>query len=176
MGASWKLEESRLIQYRATSSAANADSVAFAAGPPIGRIWVITGFSYFPSVAETQVVSINKSIPGVGSFGLLNPVSLNLNPAFATFIEQGMEYTLFPGEILQVFRVTHTAGSTMTAQMQFVEIDQPLYTYEEPQEVVRQKRAVSSIRSAMGGASSRGGGSESSRGGMGGGRGSGIPI
>lgn len=179
MGASWKLEESRLLQYRVIASAANADTVAFSAAPvPLGKIWIVLGFGYYPSVAETQTVSMAKSTPGGYVCGLLNPVSLNLNPAIATFIEQGMEYTLYPGEYINIYRVTHTAGSTMSAWMQFVEIDQPLYTYDNPIIVRDQKRALSSIRSAMGGVSSRAGGSEPSggRGGMGGGRGSGVPI
>jgi len=94
-----------------------------------------------------------------GDFGIFNPVSLNLNPAYATFIEQGMEYLLFPGEYIVARRVTHTAGSRMMAKIQIIEIDQPLYTYNEPQVVKRQVRALSTIRSMIGAAtpSARGG-------------------
>lgn len=179
MGASWKLEESRLIQLRQNSSAANADLLTLGSpGPPAGKIWIIVGLGYMPSVAETQVVSFQKYSGDMGvSFGLLNPISLNLNPGVATAIEQGMEYTLFPNEYIIIRRVTHTAGSTMGGYLQAIEIDQPLYTYEEPQVVNRQQRALSSIRTALAGGSARGsGGGERPGGGERGGGGRGIPI
>lgn len=151
----WKLEESRLVQQRTATSAANADSLNLGnPGVPAGKLWVVNAVGYYPSVAETQVISFEKYNGNFGSyFGLLNPVSMNLNPAQGTFIEQGMEYLLFPSEYLLIRRVTHTAGSSMTAYMQFIEIDQPLYTYDEPQIVQRQARAISSIRTRLGGGS-----------------------
>lgn len=177
MGASWKLEESRLVQFAGNGSAANADIVNITNPVPDGKIWVIVGCGYYPSVAETQVVSFRKSCTKSGLYvALLNPVSLALNPAYATFIEQGMEYMLLPGEVIQVLRGTHTAGSSMNAWQQFIEIDQPLYTYEDPQTVKRQARALSSIRTALGGSVGRGsGGGAVGRGGRGGGSSS-IPI
>ncbi len=152
----WRLEEARLRQYRGASSAANALSVS-APAVPEGKVWVVIGVGYTPSVAETQVVSFARIWPGVGSLSLLNPVSMNLNPAFATPIEQGMEFYLFPGEYLQAQRVAATAGSTMALYLEFIEIDLPLYTYEDPQEVKRQARVRSSLLSRLGGVT--GGGS-----------------
>jgi len=180
MGALWKLEESRLVQSRNISSAANAEILGFGSYPvPLGKIWVVLGFAYAPSVAETQTISFYKT-NGVISFGLLNPISVALNPHLATFIEQGMEYTLYPGEYIICLRGGHTAGSTMAAYMQFVEIDQPLYTYEEPQLVKRQQRALSSIRTALGGGMGGRGGGGTPPGGPGvthgGGGGTGIPV
>lgn len=153
MGAFWRLEESRLAQIRSVTSAANADSVAVGdPGVPDGKIWIILGAAYQPSVAETQVVSFLKYNGKTSQyFGVLNPVSLNLNPAWATCIEQGMEYCLYPSEYFLIRRVTHTAGSSMTAAIQFVEIDQPLYTYDDPLVIQRQQRAISSVRSRMAG-------------------------
>ena len=123
MGAFWKLEESRLIQTRSVVSAANSDNVSLAAFPvPAGKIWQILAVGYYPSVTETQVVSFLKADSGSRIYSILNPVSMNLNPAgaYGTFIEQGMEYTLYPGEYIGCYRATHTAGSTMTLVMQFV--------------------------------------------------------
>jgi hypothetical protein len=146
-------------------------------GPPAGKIWIVTGFGYLPSVAETQIISMEKICGSGSGFALLNPVSLALYPAKATFVEQGMEYTLFPNEYITVRRGTHTAGSSMTGVMQMVEIDQPLYTYDEPQVVKRQQRAVSSIRTALGGAAGRGSGAGTApTGGRPGGGGGALPV
>lgn len=159
----WKLEEARLVQQRAAVSAANADSLGIGSpGVPEGKCWIVLGFNYSPSVAETQTISFSKySSKTTTFFGLYNPVSLALGAAggagAATFIEQGMEYILFPGEFLYVIRGGHTAGSTMSGTMQFIEIDLPLYTYDEPQIVKRQQMALSSIRSQLGGGVGRGG-------------------
>lgn len=150
----WKLEEARLLQYRTATSAANAENLNIGGGVPAGKCWVVTAFSYLPSVVETQTVSIVKITTAGYYFPLLNPLSMALGTHLATFIEQGTECLLFPGEYIQVIRGSHTAGSTMSAFMQLIEIDLPLYTYEEPQLVARQKRALSSIRTAL----SRGGG------------------
>jgi len=174
----WKLEDSRLVQIRSAVSAAN-DLVLAVGGPgvPQGKIWVITGFGYRPSVAETQVVSFEKyNTPLNMFFAINNPVSMNLNPAWASFIEQGMEYMLFPGEYIICRRVAATAASTISANMQFIEIDQPLYTYEEPQIVHKQKRALSTIRSMMGGGSGGGSGPGSGPGSIGGGRSGPLPV
>jgi len=159
MGATWNLGESRLVQFRTSTSAANAEEVSCGyPGVPAGKLWIVLGFGYTPSVAETQVVNIQKYTPQGGYMSLINPVSLNLNPSYATFIEQGMEYTMLPGEYLRVLRVAHTAGSTMTATVQLIEIDQPLYTYEEPQVVKRYQMARGSILQQLGGISGRAGG------------------
>lgn len=179
--AFWKLEEARLVQVRSNASAADAEYVVVGTpGVPEGKVWIVTGFGYYPSVAETQTIQIEKVGRSGNNFAVLNPVSLALNPACATFIEQGMEYTLFPGEYIRVRRGGHTAGSNMVCYMQLVEIDLPIYTYDEPQEVKRQSRALSSIRSRLAAASSRGGTAPGSApgspvGGRGGG-GTSIPV
>jgi len=162
MGGTWRLEESRLVQERSAASAADADVLTMTGVVPAGRLWVITGVAYIPDVAETQVISFYKVTSSGAPISLLNPISLALNPARATFIEQGMEYLLFPGEYLQVRRQAHTAGSVMSTTVQIIEIDQPLYTYDEPQVVRRQQRAISSMRSALGGGGGRGGAGASS--------------
>lgn len=176
----WELCESRLVQERSNASAANADSLLCGyPGVPDGKLWIVLACGYMPDVAETQVVTFQKISSKSGSvFSLLNPSSMALNPARATFIEQGMEYLLLPGEYLQVRRGNHTAGSTMSVWMQLVEIDQPLYTYDEPQAVKIQKRAISSIRQQLGGGSGRGSVGPISRpeGGGGGGGRRGEPI
>lgn len=170
----WKLEEARLVQSRLVQSAANADSLTFSAYPvPEGKVWVVLGFGYYPSVAETQEVGFHKIDKATYQYAVLNPASRALSASIpATMIEQGMEYLLLPGEYLAVSRGNHTAGSVMTAVLQFVEIDLPLYTYDEPQVVKRQVRAVSSIRARLG--NFGGGGSvtrpPSDLGGKGGGR------
>jgi len=172
----WDLCEVRLIQKRSTQSAANALNVYL--GPvPAGKIWVIQGIAYYPSVAETQVVSFDK-YDGTTNFGLLNPYSMNLNPAIATGIEQGMELMLFPGEYVFARRVAATAGSSMIFAIQFVEIDLPLYTYEEPQVVKRTKSALSTIRQSLRPAGGGRPATEPTGGGGGdtGGGGRGLPI
>lgn len=147
----WKLEEARLVQERSSGSAADADTMTLLPVVPAGKVYVILGMGYIPSVAETQVISFYKVTPAGSPLCLLNPVSLALNPARATFLEQGMELFLLPGEYILVRRGTHTAGSSMSATMQFIEIDLPLYTYDEPQVVKRQARAISTLRSRLGG-------------------------
>lgn len=157
----WPLCEARLIQYREATSAANANNVVVGSpGPPDGKVWVILEGGYYPSVAETQQVSWLK-YDGSKNYVITNPVSHALDPAVPTVhgpVEQGMEVALFPGEYIRVSRGDHTAGSTMIAYIKFVEIDLPLYTYDEPQVVKRQSRALSSIRAAVGGLTTRGGG------------------
>lgn len=152
MSAPYNVGELRLVQSRVISSAANAESINFAVYPvPPGKLWCILAFGYYPSVAETQVVAFSKYNTAGEGFGLLNPASMALNPAIATFIEQGMEYTLLPGEYIQIMRGGHTAGSLMNCFMEFVEIDMPLYTYEEPQIVKRNQLARSSVLQQLGG-------------------------
>lgn len=173
----WKLEESRLVQERSTSSAANAEVLSISSTVPLGKCWVILSCGYIPDVAETQLISFYKVTSSNAPLSLLNPISLNLNPARATFLEQGMEFLLLAGEYLMVRRAGHTAGSIMTCTIQFIEIDQPLYTYEEPLTVQRQKRALGELRTAFSG---RGGARASSvvptvPGGRTGGR-SGVPV
>lgn len=156
MGGFWNLCEARLVQERGTSSAINAEVLGMGVVVPQGKCWVILGVSYMPDVAETQTISFQK-VTGTGNiFSVLNPVSLALNPARATFIEQGMEYILFPGEYISVRRASHTAGSVMSLATQYVEIDLPLYSYDEPQLQLRQRRAVSSIANKIGGTIGRG--------------------
>jgi len=141
---SWNLCEARLRQKRTITSAANSDQVSI--GPvPAGKIWVVLAVGYLPSVAETQTISFHI-YDASHSFGILNPLSMALNPARATCIEQGMELMMWPGECICVVRGDHTAGSTMWLVINFVEIDLPLYTYEEPQVVKRQIRAISTVR------------------------------
>lgn len=161
--AYWPLCEARLLQKRSAVSAANATSVLLGAGPPQGKVWILLGVGYYPSVAETRSVGFEKQ-DGTNTFALNNPVSMLLNPAVATCIEQGMECMLFPGELLGVKRDVATAGSTMTLVIQFVEIDLPLYVYEEPQIVKRTQRALSSIRQRLGGGGGTGSGPGSSPG------------
>lgn len=148
----WKLEEGRLIQERGYNSAANATNVSFVYAPvPEGKVWVVLGFAYKPSVAETKIVGFSKILKSTSEVAVLNPISLALNPMSATFIEQGMEYVLFPGEYIKVYRDSATAGSTMTITMQIIEIDLPLYTYEDPQEVKRQRKVATSVLNRLGG-------------------------
>lgn len=147
----WKLEETRLVQVTAASSAV-AGLTCSTAAVPLGKIWVILAAGYMPDVAETRIISFYKvaqfgGIPG--TYCISNPISLALNPARATFIEQGMEYYLLPGEYITARRDAATAGSVMNLLIQFVEIDQPLYTYDEPQIVKRQQRALSSLKSRV---------------------------
>jgi hypothetical protein len=159
MGIFWKPEESRLIQSRTVVTAANADVLGFNGFPvPLGKIWVVIAFGYYPSVAETQVINFVKSNAGGQLYGLLNPGSMALNPAIGTFIEQGMEYNLFPSEFIAIYRGTHTAGSTMNATMEFIEVDQPLYTYDEPQVVKRQVKARGDFFRRIGAGPAGGGG------------------
>lgn len=152
MGAPWPLCEARQAQWRYNTSAVAALSVGTAAIVPAGKVWCVFGVGYIPSVAETKIISFEKINANAGiGVGLLNPVSMLLNPASATCIEQGMELFLLPGEYIQARRDSATAGSTMTIYMEFVEIDLPLYVYDEPQVVKRQERAISSVRQRLGG-------------------------
>jgi len=171
----WNLCEVRLLQNRNATSAADAQAVSV--GPvPAGKIWVVLEVGYIPSVAETQTIGFHKQNAG-NSFGLLNPLSMALNPAYATCIEQGMELMMWPGERMIVVRGDHTAGSTMYLAINFVEIDLPLYTYDEPQVVKRQNRAFSTLRQMISTRRAGGGGIVAPEGGPeGGGSGHGGPL
>lgn len=134
--------EIRLVQERTNVSVANAENVNVGyPGVPAGKMWTVTSFGYRPSVAETQVIAIVKVTRSGGEVGIFNPLSLALNPATATPIEQGMELTLFPGEYMIVYRGGHTVGSQMYVTMQFVESDIPYYAYTEPLGPVVRKAA-----------------------------------
>lgn len=149
----YNLSETRLVQYRSVTSAADANTVD-CPSPPAGKIWNVIAFGYTPSVAESQTINIQKEVATIGTFSLINPVALALAATIpATFIEQGMEYYLLPGEIIRTTRQNHTAGSTMSVFLEFIEIDQPLYHYEEPQVVLKNAKILSSIRQKLGGGS-----------------------
>lgn len=153
----WRLSDARLIQERLSSSAVAGLTVGTSQVPE-GKCWVILACGLMPDAAETRVISFVKITASGATFSLLNPVSLALNPQAATFIEQGMEYLLFPGEYIQGQRNAATAGSTLNIRLQIIEIDLPLYVYDEPHIVRRQTVALSSIRERLGGGSSGGGG------------------
>lgn len=146
----WNPAEAKFVQSRTSYSAANALSVSTAA-VPAGKVWIVTGFGYQPDTAETKVINIVKLDSSGTAYTLLNPISLALNPHLASFVEQGMEVFLLPGEYVQVKRDSATAGSAMAAYLQTIEIDLPLYEYEEPQIVKRTQRALSSIRQNLSG-------------------------
>lgn len=159
--ALWPLCEARNVQVFQATSAVNADNVAVGVpGPGRGKVWIVTGCGYRPDTAETQTISFTKvttlypSGAEYSTMALLNPVSLALNPARATFVEQGMEFILFPGEYIYVLRGNHTAGSSMHVWLQVIEIDLPLYTYDEPQIVKRADRALSTLRQSIAGRAS----------------------
>jgi len=154
----WKLEEARYVQERIFTSGPNAEALEGLPGVPRGKIWIVIAASYMPSVAETQNCSWTKITRSGGEVALLNPISVALNPQTFTFLEQGMECILLPGEYLCIRRSSHTVGSAMTARMQFIEIDLPLYSYEEPQIVKRHVSALSSIRTRLAGGRGGGGG------------------
>lgn len=155
MAAPWQLHEARLVQIRSITSGAGDVLISFANSPvPAGKVWCVIGVGYKPSVAETKVIAFERITASAYGVALLNPISLPLNPATATCIEQGMEFFLLPSEYILARRDSATAGSTMSLTMEFVEIDLPLYTYDEPQIVKRQDRALSSIRNRLGGGSS----------------------
>jgi len=149
----WRLEEARLRIQVTTTSAANALNVTCPSNVcPDGKVRIITKYGYYPDATETQTVSFQVFDNGTSyNYGLYNPVSLALNPAFATPIEQGMEYILFPGQTIIVRRGAATAGTAMIACCEYIEIDLPLYTYDEPQVVKRQQQALSTLRQVVGG-------------------------
>ncbi len=157
-------EELRLISEKTIASA--ADAVTVQVGPvPEGKIWTLLAIAYRPSVNETQTVSFYKVSRYGNQFGIFNPLSLTLQPAYATPIEAGYVLQLFPGEYLVARRSAATAGSTMGINVQYVESDLPLYDYVEPQEAAREKRFVTSVRRVMaaGGGARAGGESAAGR-------------
>lgn len=156
----WDLKEARFLQFAYEVSPADATDITLGSHicpPEKARIFLNVG--YMPTAAETRVIAFSKMTKFGQELPLINPFSAALNPALATFLEQGNEEIFFPGEYLIVRRDDHTAGSQMKLWAQFVEIDLPLYTYEEPQRVRRAALALSSVRQAMGiVGGSRGGG------------------
>jgi len=149
----YPLDETRLVQERSFTSAANSDLVQATGTVPDGKLWVITSIGYKPSVAETQTVSFFKITKSGAYFSMINPLAMALNPQYATCIEDGLDVILMPGETIYCQRSAHTAGSTMICNSQFIEIDQPLYDYVEPQAAARVKRFASSIAQRVSGGS-----------------------
>ncbi len=157
MPEAWELQDTRLISTDNNLSAVNAELVTVGApGPAPGKLWSVIAYGYYPSVQENQVVGIVKYNSRTGHYyGLLNPVALTLNPTMATFIEQGMTYLLLPGEYIYAYRLGHTVGSAMQVFLQYIETDQPLYEYVEPQVRKSINRFLSTIRPRMGGGGGR---------------------
>jgi len=160
--------ESLFINQQVTVSVANA--VIQSVGPvPRKKMWVFQAASYFPSAAETRTVQwciINPA--GTIVFAVSIPLTIALSSSiFLPLVTEGNEITLLPGQYLQVRRDVATAGSTMTINALFVELDMPLYHYTEPQARERiRKQATSALKQISGpsGGSSLG----ATRGGFGG--------
>ncbi len=167
----YELHEARFVQHFASTSAANAESISTPTCPD-GKVQTILTAGYFPSVAENMVVQWQIYKPGV-VLPLTPPYgwdykALNTNWPCVT---EGMEVKLYPGESLMIVRDGHTAASTMTIRVRFIESDLPYYSYEEPQNkvvrsvqrhgsVYRSSGAISPARSGLGspGPVDRGGG------------------
>lgn len=133
----FNIGEYRFVQWRTNNSAANALNVSTYYPVPENKIWTVIAIGYKPSVAETKIISAVKVDSGSREYALLNPVSLALVPASATFLDAGSYIELLPGETVKFLRDSATAGSTMGVYFQFVEWDMPLYDYTEPQEAKR---------------------------------------
>lgn len=181
MSATFETYELRQVQEVSQVTAADAVVMLLGyPGVPGNKFWTILSMAYKPSVAETKIISCDKTTRTGKVSGLINPVSLLLNPAVFTACEQGMTMILLPGEYLQVRRDTATAGSTMIGIMQFIESDLPFAAYvEQLKKVVLTSRKHGAVYRSIGGGVTGPGGTPPSPGhGMveGGGGGGGEPV
>jgi hypothetical protein len=178
MFSPYEVQELRLVQEGTAGSAPNAVSLDSNIVPE-NKLWTVLCGAYFPSAAETRTVQWAKvSKNGIRPFAISVPVAIALSTTiFFPILAAGDEFVLLPGERLKVTRDIATAGSTMSLVFQFIESDLPLYTYIEPQEVLRQTKVRSHLFSTMSRSSVGGFGSSPKTGGegTGGGGGRGLP-
>lgn len=162
--------ELRLVQERNATSAADALTLLLGyPGPLEGKLWTILGLGYQPSVNESRIITMEKVTRTNNVVALMNPITLDLNPRYATCMDSIPEITLLPFEHIRIRRSVAAAGSTMVGYIQLIESDLPLYSYTEPQEALRQKQAGSMLRKMVsrGGGGPGGGGVGGIRGGRG---------
>lgn len=180
MPEAYSLAESRFIQHINGVSALNAH-IALIGPVPAGKIWTILCAIGQCSADDTQDYWFGVYVSSVVNYSVTHPEEHAFDVSEANWIpmlREGMEIKLFPGEYLSFNRDGHVAGSTISIFARIIESDLPLFTYEEPQIVKRQKVALSTIKSLMSGGGSRGSGPGSSPGSIprGGGGGRGIPV
>lgn len=178
----YALQDGRYIML-VTGSSAVAGLTAQTAAVPAGKVWTVIGCNGICSVAETRTVGYSMITAGGNIIMLTQPVSFAyLNSAYLGFplTREGMEVKLWPGDSIVYCRDAATAGSTITVYARVIETDLPLYTYDEPQVVKRQKQGISQLRQVIGAAA----GGSSSAGVVipeapppgGGGGGGGVPV
>ncbi len=149
-------EEGRFIQVKYATSA--VDALLVPIGPvPAGKIWTVLEAFLSNSCAaggENQYVWFAVSPDGVLYYPVTTPeqhVVDASNGQYLPMLREGMELRLWPGEYLAARRGDHTAGSTIIIYARIIESDMPLYTYDDPQTVLRQRKAISSVRTRLGG-------------------------
>jgi uncharacterized membrane protein YgcG len=176
----YALSDARFVQEKAIGSAANAEALTILVCPA-GKICTILSAGYSPSVTETQVVYFEIYSKAAYDYPITMPVSIslgNLVPRLPCLTE-GMEIKIFPGEALLVIRGGHTAGSTMSAYVRWIETDLPFYKYTEPLKPVvdRTTKHGSAFRGAgSGSGGSTGGGIIGGGHPTGGGGGGALPV
>lgn len=179
MPDAYEIAEGRYLNETSNVSAANGLSITV--GPvPANKVWTIRVARCNCDVAETQVYWFAILTRASVNYPITVPQSVTITPAAQRYypaLTEGMEIKLFPGDHLVAHRAAATAGSVISINVCYYETDLPLYVYDEPQIVKRQKRGVSQLKSVVGGGISgpRGEGGAEGGGGEGGG-GRGLPI
>jgi hypothetical protein len=158
MPEAYDLHDARFLMEAVANSAANAVYLAMPVVPE-GKIWTVLSASYNPDVAETKICWFVIVSRGGNNHPVTQPVSILLNPATLPALTMGMELRLYPGERIQIFRDSATAGSAMYLRLRYIETDLPYYSYEEPlKKVVRVSQRHGAVYRSTGGISPGGGG------------------
>lgn len=156
----YQLGDAHFIILNTNNSAVNGLVVASDPPVPQGKVWNILQAYAYSSIAETQNYWFSIYRHG-RPFPVTAPASAVVDPATDKFypcLREGLELRLYPGDTLRAYRDDHAVGSTLYIVLSYIETDLPLYTYDEPQVVYRQTKAISSFRSQLGGGAGRGSG------------------
>jgi hypothetical protein len=152
--------DGRFVQYKTSVSGANGHFVTVGPVPP-GKVWTVLSAIGYPSVDETQDYWFSVFKSGVAQFQITHPEEHIFDISeenYMPMLREGMEFKVYPGEYVMFSRDGHTAGSTVTLFIRFLETDLPYYRYTEPlKSVVQVKRAHGSVFRQTGGISTGGG-------------------
>lgn len=171
MPDSYSVHELRLAQEYLLASAADQDAVGLTAVPS-GIIRTILQASLNPSVAETKIVWFTVQTKAGYTYPITVPTSVALTTVVTyPLLTQGLELKLLPGDILRANRDSHTAGSTITLIVRYLDSTMPLYEELDLHAQQRRRKGIIGSIDVLSGGSR--GSASGPRGGMGFGRGGG---
>lgn len=119
---------------------------------PDGKFWIVLNSCVFASVSETRTIWASVITKTANAYPILAPVSatINFSGRFYPVLEQGFELVMFPGDFLRAYRDAATAGSSIYLAARYVELDLPLYHYDDPQRRNRMRRSAADFVEEIG--------------------------